>query len=189
MDIHQKNKKRFIKNGPMLTLAIATLFVLYAGLAWSQSWWPFNKTDSVSDNTSTTSSLNSQDDQKTQSQTDADNKKDYVDSQPSDNTSQPGTSTPASGQISLTAYQQDNSTVVITTKLVSVSDGICTLVITNSDKQITLTADVLYQPEYSMCAGFSTPISSLGVGSWKLSLKVVTTSSQEYSTEGKITVK
>lgn len=64
-------------------------------------------------------------------------------------------------------------TVVITTKLVGYSDGTCTLDVTNGAKTNTQTANVIYAPNYSTCAGFTVPKSSLGSGNWNIALSVL----------------
>lgn len=67
---------------------------------------------------------------------------------------------------------RSGSQVVITTKLVGYSDGTCNVTITNGDKSTTQTAKVIYAPDFSTCAGFSVPVSSLGDGTWKITLSV-----------------
>lgn len=52
------------------------------------------------------------------------------------------------------------------------SSGSCVLTVTNGNKTTTQKADIMYQPEYSMCAGFSIPISTVGTGNWNINLDV-----------------
>lgn len=63
-------------------------------------------------------------------------------------------------------------TVIVSTKLTGYSDGTCTLTITNGDQKTTQTAAVIFAPNYSSCAGFSVPISTLGAGTWDITLNV-----------------
>ena len=44
--------------------------------------------------------------------------------------------------------------------------------VTVNGKKYSQEAEIIYQPEYSTCAGFSVPISSVGNGSWDISLSV-----------------
>lgn len=85
-------------------------------------------------------------------------------------TSTPPNPTVSSENITLTAKQESNDTVTIFTRLANVANGVCTLEITNTGRQTSQTAEVIYQPEYSTCAGFSVPISSIGKGLWTIKL-------------------
>lgn len=72
--------------------------------------------------------------------------------------------------IILSAQQEQNDTVTVFTKLFGVSDGSCTLVISNGSRSTTQAAPVIFQSEFSSCAGFSVPISSIGNGKWSIQL-------------------
>lgn len=82
--------------------------------------------------------------------------------------------TPQSENIKLIVSQETNNTVTIVTKLKGVSDGICKLDITNGTAKTSMSAKVIYQTEYSTCAGFSVPISSIGKGTWNIHLTLNT---------------
>ena len=83
---------------------------------------------------------------------------------------------------SLSATQESDE-VVVRTKIEDVTDGTCELTVKNAGASLKKTADVLYQSEYSTCAGFSIPNDELGKGSWQISLKVTSgTSSGTAST-------
>mgnify|MGYP003586595371 CR=1 FL=1 len=73
--------------------------------------------------------------------------------------------------LSITTKQEAES-VTILTKIQSVSEGTCNLTATNGANTITQEAKVIYQPEFSSCAGFSVPISGLGIGTWNITLVV-----------------
>lgn len=85
-------------------------------------------------------------------------------------------STPTTNNISLST-QSDGSVVTILTKLDSVSSGTCSLTITNKGKTYTDTANVIYQPEYSSCAGFTVKKDLLGNGTWLIKISIKTPSS------------
>jgi cytoskeletal protein RodZ len=90
------------------------------------------------------------------------------------NSSTTGTYTPpvSSDGISLSASQPNANQIVVTSKLVGYSDGTCTLTVTNGAKSTTQRVQVIYQPQFSTCAGFTIPISTIGSGNWVLSLVV-----------------
>lgn len=102
----------------------------------------------------------------------ADKKKALIESPDGDSgaTTKPTEPAVTATNINLTAVQESNGTVTVFTKLIGVSDGSCSLVITNGSKSTSQTAPVIYQSEYSTCAGFSVPISNIGSGKWSISL-------------------
>ncbi len=107
---------------------------------------------------------------------DADNKKmmEGTDTPSSEAEQPPSSTTPTSysDTMEITAKQETNSTVTIIAKLPGVSAGNCSLAITNGSKSINKSAVVIYQPEFSTCAGFSVPISDLGAGTWNISISL-----------------
>ncbi|HSX15558.1 MAG TPA: hypothetical protein VLF40_02100 [Candidatus Saccharimonadales bacterium] len=83
------------------------------------------------------------------------------------------TYTPPTDNNGITITPRDSGdTVVIGTQLVGYSDGNCSLTVTNGAKTNTQTADVIYAPSYSICAGFTIAKSALGAGTWNISLAV-----------------
>lgn len=80
--------------------------------------------------------------------------------------------------VELTA-KQEGSSVTILTKMQNISDGSCRLTLTNGAKSTSQTAQVIYQPEFASCAGFSVPVSTLGLGSWDISLMVTPSTGTE----------
>jgi hypothetical protein len=77
-----------------------------------------------------------------------------------------------SQNIIISAKQEENSTVTVFTKLYGYSSGNCTLTVNNESASTNQSAKVIYQPEFSGCAGFSVPIASVGPGNWSIILKV-----------------
>lgn len=112
-----------------------------------------------------------------QKATDTQNKKDFI-----ENTDDKGSETPGQTQASeppkdpdnivILTREETNSSVTITVKLIGYSDGQCTLDITNGNNKHNEVAAVIFQPEYSTCAGFSVDKSVLGGGAWNIRLKV-----------------
>lgn len=115
--------------------------------------------------------------QEKQIQDDAKTKQEYLDSQkpPDSNTSSPPTPPPtttAQPKITMSTQQESDGTVTIFTKLYGISGGTCYLSVVNGSQNTSQTAQVIYAPEYSSCAGFSVNKSSLGSGTWHISLRV-----------------
>ena len=81
---------------------------------------------------------------------------------------------PASAKHIELSAEQSSETVVVTTKLreQGFSSGQCVLTITSSGQRSEQHAAIIYQPEYSTCAGFSVPARSLPKGTWHISLAV-----------------
>lgn len=101
----------------------------------------------------------------------ADNTKDT--SQQRTTQAQPAPIPTSAKHIELSA-EQSGETVVVTTKLreQGFSSGQCVLTITSSEQRSEQHAAIIYQPEYSTCAGFSVPARSLPKGTWHISLVV-----------------
>lgn len=78
-----------------------------------------------------------------------------------------------SQSIELSARQEPNNTVTIFTKLYGYSSGNCELNVTNGDKKHSQIATIVFQREYSTCAGFSIPISALSKGQWTIQLRTI----------------
>lgn len=78
----------------------------------------------------------------------------------------------SSDSIIFSAQQSSPNTVTLITKLYGYSDGICDLTITNQGATYKKSASVIYQSEFSTCAGFSIPVSSLNTGIWNINLSV-----------------
>lgn len=74
--------------------------------------------------------------------------------------------------IELRAEQVGKESVTVYTKLKDIPNGTCSLKTTNDVSSVNQSAVVIYQPEYSTCAGFSVPIDKLGNGTWSITLTV-----------------
>lgn len=93
---------------------------------------------------------------------------------------QPTDTTPVLAKsIDLSARQEPNSTVTVFSKLYGYSDGSCELKITNGARATSQNAPIIYQREFSSCAGFSVPINSVGTGNWTITLAVTSAGSTE----------
>ncbi|QQS18921.1 hypothetical protein IPL68_02565 [Candidatus Saccharibacteria bacterium] len=85
--------------------------------------------------------------------------------------SSPNTS-PQKGSLTLSAEKSSATHVTVLTKIMDITDGNCELAVSNGTKNTTQTAPVIFQPEFSSCAGFSVPVSQLGTGQWVISVTV-----------------
>lgn len=72
--------------------------------------------------------------------------------------------------IELSAQKTSSNEVTIFTKLQGYSAGSCELTIKKGDKTVSKTAPIIYQDNYSICAGFTVMISDLGSGKWDILL-------------------
>lgn len=102
---------------------------------------------------------------------DVDNKQDFIESD--DPT--PAPTAQDSSAITLTATQEGQNVTVLT-KLKDVADGTCKLTITSAGQTAERSAEVIYQSEFSTCAGFSVPTSAVPVGNWNITLAVTQSS-------------
>ena len=99
---------------------------------------------------------------------DADTKKRLIESTLKSNSSN-SSETPS---IELTAKQEPNDTVTVFTKLTSITSGTCQLVINGNGTTLVNEVEVIYQAQYSTCAGFSVPINAKGI--WNINLNIST---------------
>ncbi|PID99164.1 hypothetical protein CSA80_03555 [Candidatus Saccharibacteria bacterium] len=85
---------------------------------------------------------------------------------------EPETNNQTAASLDLSASQNGDSVTVLT-KITGITDGKCTLRITNgSTTPANKEAAVIYQPEFSSCAGFSVPTSYAGTGTWSITVSV-----------------
>jgi hypothetical protein len=108
--------------------------------------------------------------QKQQSQTYAQQKQQTIENPPQ--TTTPTPETVSTTAISLTTQPGTKGSLTVFTNLGAIGNGTCTLTIANGSTTKTYTAQVVYQPQYSICAGYSIPVSDLGAGTWHLHLAV-----------------
>lgn len=90
--------------------------------------------------------------------------------QPTSTTPTPETPSNTPANMTLNAKIDGNS-VTVTTQIQNISSGTCKLTASNGANTISpQTAQIIYQPEFSSCAGFSVLKSSLGSGPWSISV-------------------
>lgn len=172
-----KKKKLPIIISVVVLLILATLIALYLFKVF-----PFQNTNKDG---ATSSQI------KEEKDTNANQKDQFLDNEKDNPTpTEPAKVPDSSDTITLTTSQEGNSVTLIT-KLVGqgYSSGTCELTIKANGKTSTQTADIIYQPEYSSCAGFTTPVDTLGRGIWEISLKVTPLNGTPLTKASNLTVK
>lgn len=165
----QKNpgnhKKRTIS-----TLLALTLLIAYVG---TFAWYSLNK-----DKPKTSSNGPTNAEQAQQAKLDAQQKQSYLDETAGkdqgalasgDQGATSTNSTPATLSVSAT---QDSNSVTVLTQIHNIASGECKLTATRGTSNISRTASVIYQPQFSSCAGFSVPVADMGSGSWQITVVV-----------------
>lgn len=164
-----KKKKRLLKYS-LIALAVAVI----VGAGAAAYWFKFH---SPAQDASTDGPTPEQ--QKEMQKVDNDKKKSFAEE--TKDVDNPGVTIPTPSSpdtIELSASKTDASTVTVFTKLKNYASGNCELTVTNGTKTHSATAQILYQPEYSSCAGFSVPLSELGTGTWTIKLAATPTGAQ-----------
>ncbi len=162
MNIKKKSRKNIVLIGILVAAILLGGFVIFAHLNRNTTpvqEAPTTDSDPTIDVPASTGLTPAEEDTKEQ----------YVDSVTEEAPSVPDSSTASSAAINISASQKDNS-VVISTQITTIGDGSCTLSVTNGAAKYTDTADVIYQPSYSTCAGFTVPVAELGTGTWTISV-------------------
>jgi hypothetical protein len=159
MITHSINNKK--KRAIIITVA-TTLLVLgfYLFTAYHNNLWPFWSDSSQQSTQESDNSKNAQEQQTTYNQ----NKQALIESET------PTDATDSQKKIIMASKQEDNGTLTIFTKLYGYSDGVCTLKVSNGSHTSSQTASIIFQSEYSTCAGFSVPIAENGTGTWTIDL-------------------
>jgi|JI10StandDraft_1071094.scaffolds.fasta_scaffold286157_2 cytoskeletal protein RodZ len=95
----------------------------------------------------------------------------FLDNTVAPTTNQPQSDANPAGTLTITA-EQEGSNVNILSKITGVPSGECTLQIQNGAVATTQKAQLIYQPEFSSCAGYSIPRNVLGAGRWQITVTV-----------------
>lgn len=158
MNIKETSKRQ--KNSKRIAVAIFVL-ILVVGLIVGIFFY-INNNQPVSD------------EMREQQHFDTQNKQNLIEDTDKTGKDSPGTTTVPNNtdNIIISASQEANGAVTVTTQLIGYSDGTCELVVTNAGKSHTATVPVIFQPQYSTCAGFSIKKTDLGIGNWQITLTV-----------------
>lgn len=167
----QKNKKSPKNKIFFITLAVA---ILAAGSIGAYALLkPFDRTPSQS------SSNNSTDDtkkpsKKEQAETDAQQKQEFLDNEKEE--SKNPTSQTSPSELELTT-QIDGNNLVISSKITNASSGKCNITVTNGKTTVHDSADIIYTPSYSTCAGFSIDKNQFESGTVTITVTAITSES------------
>lgn len=167
-------------------LALATVLLVLLVVAVLEKTGTINLVGSSASDTSATGPTAEQ--KAEEEKTNAEGKQEFLDDTYRDKDDTPVATPPADATVSITA-KQEGSSVTVLTKIQSVAEGNCTLTATNGAKTTSQEAAVIYQPEFSSCAGFGVPVSSLGSGTWAIKLTVTPTGGTAISKSTTLEVK
>jgi hypothetical protein len=162
-----KNTKTYKKNKGKLLVAGVASVVFILGAAGGYLLFK----DGSFDNSSTQETPSNGPTKKEvliQAESDSSKKKELVDEQ----AKAQSTNTNFSSDIKLEVRQESDKSVTVISKLLNIGSGTCTLNVTNGQRNVAKSAEVIYQQEYSTCAGFSIPLSEVGRGAWNIKLTI-----------------
>ncbi len=162
-----KKKIWFVASGIVVLVAIL-LFTL-------EKTHVINLIGETSPSTNTTGPTKEQ--QAQAAKTANDSKQAFLDDAYTSDSEQNPSAEPSLPSINILATQSGSSITVIS-KIYHVAEGTCMLRVTNGISQTEQSAQVIYQPEFSSCAGFSIPVTELGTGRWNISITFTPTSGQ-----------
>ncbi len=115
-----------------------------------------------------------------------DTKKEFIESTDADGTLKDNdNNTPADNHLEVSAKKELDGSVTVFTNLSSLTQGNCLLEVDGTRANISKSAPVIYQDQFSSCAGFSLTaeeVNSLGLGIWSITLTVNDGSSSISST-------
>lgn len=163
-------KKILLIAGVVALLSLVTLAVLEKTQV----------TDFIKSSPTTADSGPTKEERQTQDKTEQDQKQDFIESP------DPIPPQPSTPELELTARQEVDKSVTVLSKIRNAANGTCNLTITNDASSYTQSADIIYQPDFSSCAGFSIPQNKLGPGEWTIKLSVTTTETLEKVTTLKV---
>lgn len=150
------NTKKYLLAGVLVALVVVTIFVLEA-----------TKVIHIFGNNKQFTT-----DQKKEASTEARTKRAFTSDTKGSSSDTPGTA-PTPSDITVTAQESDGN-VTIMTQLIGYSGGTCKLTIANGSKTFSKSVDIIYQSQFSTCAGYSIPVSQLGAGDWSISITATT---------------
>lgn len=171
-----EKKKHHKTKIAVITTCLVLLAIVAGGIFW------YNKTQRSNTSDTDTSQPQTKEQRAAEAQQNASDKQEFLDQNKNTDQNSGGSSTnnsPGSSpsnntspsSISLSANYKDD-TLVVTTNLSTITSGTCNLILTNGSRVITKSAEVIYAPEHSTCAGFSISKQELSTGSWQIALNV-----------------
>lgn len=164
------NKKSSKSKNKKIIILVVVLLVATIGIGFAVFY--LNK------NTPTTSDTHKNNNESTSKNSEATTpqaqlKEDFIDKLNSNQENKRENSN-TSEELPIISFSAKNITdsVVINTNLASISDGTCNLTVSDGSKTITKSAQVIFTPAFSTCAGFEVGKQELSNQPWKISLSV-----------------
>jgi cytoskeletal protein RodZ len=159
MKVQRKNKKNVL----IASIAVA-LILLSVGSVFVYVYANFKSQDEKSQIQNEDTPNDSENKQE------LDDKREAIEGKDNNSSS---TTPPTQDSIKVTA-RQDGDSVIVSTELTAISSGTCNLAIKNGLKSYSSNVDIVYQSQFSTCAGFSVKKSQLGAGTWDINIDVKT---------------
>lgn len=174
--VHNQTKKRNIKKLLVLVIAVLLLAILTLTILEKKDFTHFFANDSSATRGP------SKEQEVEQKKAETAQKSEYLDKvynqdgtkeKTNTETADATSSAAPSATLELNAKQEDSSVTVLT-KMQNVASGTCALTVNNGSNTVTQNAKIIYQPEFSSCAGFSIPIAGTGPGTWAIKILATT---------------
>lgn len=157
------------------TKKISILAVLIVFLATTGTFLVWSSTQKTRDNEQSSSSTPTEAQQKESATSNANEKQQFLDNEAKqkDSTGEtPQPSKPPTNQDVDLAARTEGENVIITSKITTLQSGTCTLRITGGPTPFSQQAAIIYNPEFSTCAGFSINKQSISASTWTITLEV-----------------
>lgn len=168
MNINSTRPNKKSKRIAIFIVAVVILVLTYVSVAYFSRWWPFLSSTSTPTDSQTQSSQQTEDQTAEKNQQTQD-KQEFLDKEDSDSETPSTPSQTTDNTVSLHISDDDDS-LIVQTRIDGIVSGTCTLTLSNSTQTVTKTAEIMYAPEYSSCAGFTVAKSELGTGVWSITL-------------------
>lgn len=155
---------------------IAAVIILFGAAGIASALYLNNRQTSTTtgQGSSQVTQLDNQSEKPSKGQTanqDAKDKQDFLDSQKDSST--PTTKPDLADDTVSLSVSSDAKSLVVKTQLKNFSGaGSCSLTLRKGPVEVSEKADIIYQPEFSICAGFSVDRSKLSNGVWSIQLTV-----------------
>lgn len=162
----QKKDKKFSK---ILVAGIIAAAFISAGLIY---WFVYGQHLASDQSLDSSSQGPTQEEREAEEKQAAEDKQEFLDNEASGNgTGETTTPNITDESLSFSVSQSDASVTVITKITDFSGTGTCTISLSKpGETTVTQSAEILYQPEFSSCAGFSIDKAQLSPGAWNITL-------------------
>lgn len=181
--ISPKNKKLPI----IVVLSVVVALLLTTGLAYANSWWPF---DASSQSNESSDTVNSTQEKNASDPTYSSEKNDS----PTDNTESSNSSSQkeskTSVQVGITSATKQSDDIEIRAFVAGAieGDGTCTATVTNGSKSVTGSSEAFIDVSTTQCEPIEIPQSRLGAGVWRITVQYQSSTHEGTSASMEITL-